>query len=118
METIVGTSRTSDGVSRLRECDTATLTQMAVMPNGTRLTVRLGDGPDITVNMIAVPDRAGARDCAAGLRRLLHVTLNLGGRYPSARLAALGNRRLVTRDIPMPAALAFAQAGVHVNVTL
>ncbi len=74
-----------------------------------------GDGP--TVRLPCRPDRAAGHRVIEGLRHVGWVRLDLAGSRPAAELFASA-RRPVQRRIPVPAALALAEAGVPALVVL
>jgi hypothetical protein len=71
----------------------------------------LAAGDEATVRLPCRPDRAAARRVTEGLRHLGWVRIDLTGRQCSAELLASA-RRPVRRSLPLPAALALAEAGI------
>ena len=85
----------------------ARLERLAVLDHETLV----AGGPGPTLRLPCRPDRAGARRVTADLRHLGWVRLALDGPEATAEVFATA-RHPVRRRVPVPAALALAEAGV------
>jgi hypothetical protein len=90
-----------------RRTTVARLERLAVLDHETLV----AGGPGPTLRLPCRPDRAGARRVTADLRHLGWVRLALDGPEATAEVFATA-RHPVRRRVPVPAALALAEAGV------
>jgi hypothetical protein len=81
------------------------------------LLIRMADGTSVQVRMAARLDHQAAARYTEGLRRLLHISLDLTYKPPLCRLAAT-MRRPINRRLSLTAALALAATGVPTMIVI
>jgi len=92
---------------------TGAVHSLRVTDNGTELSLTLSGGEQTTVRLAARPDHRSSHRVLTGVRRPLAIFLGDGVRAVDAVLLGTSRRGPVRLNIPLGAALALCDAGVH-----
>lgn len=79
--------------------------------SSTYLDIAAGDGIH-TVRVDALPDRAAARECCAGMRHLTSLRIDVCGQQVQCILRGVGHRTPMERPVPVAAALGLVRSGI------